>query len=167
MSFFIIIVKSIALLTFLLPSMSWLQKLPNMHVIFNCQITFLARVANGTCWSLSWCGCRRINKWIIFKASTVKLPSLLLLFTASQFSKTFICGDRSSKEHLERDYHTSFTVKNIEKRIRNEEFTSEWIKRTKVQASVLIWSLLSPRILHYHHTACPTKMDQTKHAETG
>ena len=31
----IIIVKPIAFLTFLLPSMSWLQKLSNMHVIFN------------------------------------------------------------------------------------------------------------------------------------
>ena len=61
-------------------------------------------------------------------------------------------------------------MKNIEKRMRNEEFTSEWIKRTKVQASVLqtlVWSPLSRRILYHHHTACPAKMDQTKHAETG
>ena len=58
----------------------------------------------------------------------------------------------------------------MEKRIRNEEITSEWIKRTKVQASVLqtlISLLLSGRILHHHHTACPSKKDKTKHAETG
>ena len=61
-------------------------------------------------------------------------------------------------------------MKNIEKRIRNEEFMSEWIKRTRVQGRVLqtlAWSLLSRRILHHHHTACPSKKDQTKHAETG
>ena len=61
-------------------------------------------------------------------------------------------------------------MKNTEKRIKIEEFKSEWIKRTKVQASVLqtlVWSPLSRRILHHRHTACPTKMDQTKHAETG
>ena len=58
----------------------------------------------------------------------------------------------------------------MEKRIRNEEFESEWIKRTKVQASLLqtlAWSLLSRRILHHRHTACPSKKDQTKHAEQG
>ena len=40
---------------------------------------------------------------------------------------------------------------------------------TRVQASVLqtlVWSLLSRRILHHHHTACPSKKDKTKHAET-
>ena len=44
---------------------------------------------------------------------------------------------------------------------------SEWIKRTRVQGRVLqtlAWSLLSRRILHH---ACPSKKDQTKHAETG
>ena len=62
-------------------------------------------------------------------------------------------------------------MKNIEKRIlRTKEITSEWIKRTKVQASVLktlVWLLLSRRILYHHHTACPAKMDQTKQAEKG
>ena len=62
-------------------------------------------------------------------------------------------------------------MKNIEKRIlRKEDFTSERIKRTRVQASVLqtlVWLLLCRRILHHHHTACPSKKDQTKHVETG
>ena len=84
MCFFIIIVKPIAFLTFLLPSMSWLQKLPNIHVIFNCEITFLARVTNGIPVDPSVdAAVEGLTGWIIFKASTVKLPSLLLLFTAS------------------------------------------------------------------------------------
>ena len=84
MCFFIIIVKPIAFLTFLLPSMSWLQKLPNMHVIFNCEITFVARVTNGIPVDPSVdAAVVGLTGWIIFKASTVKLPTLLLLFTAS------------------------------------------------------------------------------------
>ena len=138
---------------------------------FLTEITLLARVTYGTCWSLSWCGCRRINRLDYFQNFNCEVTkSFIIIHGVSQFSKPFICGDRSFKEHLERDYHTAFTVKNMEKKIRNEEITSEWIKRTRVQASVLqtlVWSLLSRRILHHHHTACPAKMDQTKHAETG
>ena len=59
--FFIIIVKPIAFLTFFLPSMSWLQS-SLICMSFLTEITFLARVTYGTCWSLSWCGCRRINR---------------------------------------------------------------------------------------------------------
>ena len=56
-------------------------------------------------------------------------------------------------------------MKNIEKRITNEEIKSEWIKRTRVQGSVLqtlVWSLLSYRILHHHDTACPSKKGSNK-----
>ena len=55
-----------------------------MYVIFNCEITFLAGVTNGIPVDLSVdAAVVGLTGWIIFKASTVKLPSLLLLSTAS------------------------------------------------------------------------------------
>ena len=72
-----------------------------MHVIFNCEITFLARVTNGIPVDPSVdAAVVGLTGWIIFEASTVKLPSLSLFITihgVSQFSKPFISANQLNK----------------------------------------------------------------------